>query len=566
MKKTPTNLLCSVCALLLAATAAPAGNADDARFRGTGKADPIRILNVQRDAGKNAISFDLAWDHSWRATWTEPAERNATGKPLAVENWDAAWVFVKFHKPGADGPASAGSDAGASWSHAALSTKVSDHTVPAGVKLDVGKTDDGQRGIGLFLYRQSPGEGPIDWKGISLQCVDLPVDMEVKVFALGMVYVPEGAFWVGDGTTNHVEGQFSAGGIGKPFRIESEAALKLGGEDTANLNTSDGIGMGLFYADDFHIDQKRLLPAQFPKGYRAFYCMKHEVTQQQYVDFLNTLAFKSQCECTGKGKKAGKPDAAVGTLAVLPPTDMPCRNKIRIAVPGSGANPVRPAVYETELPHVACGSMAYPYAAAFAAWAGLRPMSELEFEKACRGPLNPVANEYAWGTDGIAGPGTGKGTYKIQNAGKPDETAVWTGDGGPDATHGNALCSRNSPESGALRVGLFAMPDSDRVRSGASYWGILELSGNLVETVITVGSPAGRAFAGTHGDGGDWPWKTVGFAQRGGGVPYGSHNRGWGGDEGLWVANRVVGCKDVTGVEAQWAIGFRGVRTAPGGQ
>jgi hypothetical protein len=36
--------------------------------------------------------------------------------------------------------------------------------------------------------------------------------------------------------------------------------------------------------------------------------------------------------------------------------------------------------------------------AAFADWSGLRPMSELEYEKACRGYNTPaVPNEYAWG-------------------------------------------------------------------------------------------------------------------------------------------------------------------------
>ena len=38
---------------------------------------------------------------------------------------------------------------------------------------------------------------------------------------------------------------------------------------------------------------------------------------------------------------------------------------------------------------------------AFADWAGLRSMTELEYEKACRGPLEPVAGEYAFGTNEI---------------------------------------------------------------------------------------------------------------------------------------------------------------------
>ena len=32
-------------------------------------------------------------------------------------------------------------------------------------------------------------------------------------------------------------------------------------------------------------------------------------------------------------------------------------------------------------------------------WSGLRPMTEFEYEKACRGTLNPVAYEYPWGNN-----------------------------------------------------------------------------------------------------------------------------------------------------------------------
>jgi len=38
----------------------------------------------------------------------------------------------------------------------------------------------------------------------------------------------------------------------------------------------------------------------------------------------------------------------------------------------------------------ACNLLSWWDGAKFAAWAGLRPMSELEYEKACRGPLKPV--------------------------------------------------------------------------------------------------------------------------------------------------------------------------------
>jgi len=51
--------------LLAGASDALAGDAAEARFRGTGKADPIRIANVRRSdgpaVGQSSVTFDLAW-------------------------------------------------------------------------------------------------------------------------------------------------------------------------------------------------------------------------------------------------------------------------------------------------------------------------------------------------------------------------------------------------------------------------------------------------------------------------------------------------------------------------
>jgi len=516
-----------------------------ARFRGTGKADPIRISNVRRSdgpvAGQSSVTFDLAWDHSWRAAWEEPQERHGGRGVLRLENWDAAWVFVKFRKPGGDG-----------YSHATLSTNASDHKVPGGTKLDVGLTDDGKRGLGTFIYRDAPGHGANDWKGVSLRWlhkadgVEDPGAVDIKVLGLQMVYVPECAFWAGDGMKANVRAQFSAGDTTEPFRIASEDALALGGEGRNSLGNRDGLGVRM--ADDFTSVVTQTLPARFPKGFAGFYCMRHEITQGQYVDFLNTLSYEEQRRLT-----RGKPDAAAGTLIAGEASRW--RNAVRIAVPGmpssmqevsrrdsvirSVGKPT-PAVYATDTPYVAYGAghshqitvTGGPHQPAvngvfYAAWAGLRPMTELEYEKACRGPLKPVPGEFAWGTDQVAGtnnPNPPRDGYALRNAGKPDEYVVWEGDNGPDATRGNAAWGGTMSQAaadglyavnainGPLRVGAFVTPESGRVAAGASYWGILDLTGNLWEELIVVGNlpgpwdvqqnrKHGRRFAGTHGDG-----------------------------------------------------------------
>ncbi len=572
-----------LCGLLLAgALGAIADDNADARFKGTGRADPIRIENVRRvdgpAAGQSSITFDLAWDHSWRAAWEVDEKQHGGKGALKLESWDAAWVFVKFRRPGAD-----------SYSHAMLSTKQADHRAPAAAALDVGLTDDDRNAIGVFVYRKAAGHGPNDFKGVTLRWLhgaDTPADVDLRVFALEMVHVPSCAFWAGDGSTDHVKGQFSAGYSTHPFRIESERALTLGGETADTLNNRDTAGMFLSNSDDFNSDEPRALPAQFPKGYKAFYCMRHEITQQQYVDFLNTLSYNGQRDRTeraGKDKKG--PEAPAGTLVLLNSKSTGQRTGIKVAVPGvaevsepvvikrgtfvatgTGTTPGKPAVYETDAPHVALNCIMTLDGAMFAAWAGLRPMTELEFEKACRGPLKPVPNEYAWGTDGIAGMEPNSGHYVLQNAGKPDETVVWEGGSGPDATHGNApFMGTNDKLAGPLRVGIFATPTSDRVSSGASYWGILDLTGNLMECPVSVGNPAGRAFPGNHGDGGDSPWAGLYFGIRGGGYGSGSHYMGYGGNENFRISNRfVASMPGLYGGVRHFALGFRCVRTAPG--
>jgi formylglycine-generating enzyme required for sulfatase activity len=528
----------AVALLVSGAFGAHAADSASDRFRGSGKADPIRITNVTckpADAtGVGVVTLDIAWDYSWRTAWEVGEEQHGGKGKLSLENWDAAWVIVKFRKPGADG-----------WSHATLSPGAADSAAPAGAKVDIGLSDDGKRGLGVFVYRNAAGSGPINWKGVTLRwqhaadgiesvakvvvpaprapgarpnaskapavgdpspdapgddalgkmfdAADKAIDaaqaartsdaLEIQVFAVAMVYVPEGAFWIGDGTTNGITAQFTAGNTTEPFRIESEAAIKVGGVSPTNLGNSDGV-MGF---DDFTASSVQSLPGRFPKGYASFYSMKHELTRGDVAAFLSSLSSSQQ----------------TGMKELIELNN----NGIR-AVNSGGA-----VIYETDTPHVACVGLMWNGGAAYAAWAGLRPMSELEFEKACRGPLKPVANECAWGTAGVPGSNSGSDGYALQNAGRPDERAAWLGANGPDSTRGNAVWVGtvvNNVKMGGfatnnigrpLRVGLFETPDSSRVSAGASYWGIMELSGNLWDLTVSVGYPIGRHFVGIHGDG-----------------------------------------------------------------
>ncbi len=126
-------------------------------------------------------------------------------------------------------------------------------------------------------------------------------------------------------------------------------------------------------------------------------------------------------------------------------------------------------------------------------WSGLRPMSELEFEKAGRGsrgvssPIAAVSGEYAWGSTSITG------ATSITNSGTSNER----GQSGSNIAYNN-----NGNVQGPLRVGSFAAGVNTRVASGAGFYGVMELSGNVWERAVTVGNSTGRAYEGRyHGDG-----------------------------------------------------------------
>jgi formylglycine-generating enzyme required for sulfatase activity len=126
-------------------------------------------------------------------------------------------------------------------------------------------------------------------------------------------------------------------------------------------------------------------------------------------------------------------------------------------------------------------------------------MTELEFEKACRGNQAVVTDEFAWGNTTITAAttisGTEDGTETITNSGANccyNWISFTGGDGG----------------EGPLRCGIFAKAGTTRQEAGASYYGIMELSGNLWERCVTVADQDHNGittnaglFNGSHGDG-----------------------------------------------------------------
>jgi formylglycine-generating enzyme required for sulfatase activity len=414
---------------------------------------------VNNAANFTSIKFDLTWDNSWRVS-TGPA------------NWDAAWVFVKYRV--GTGP----------WLHAFLNnsghssgTGTSATITPGLLNTSSAFNSTTNPAMGVFVHRSGNGSGTFTQTGLQLRwnygangVADGAV-VDVKVFAVEMVYVPGGSFQVGDGTSNSIQGQFRNGSANTPLTISSENAITLGG--TANGNLANNNTGGMLVPDDFNDAVTRTLPGDFPKGFNAFYCMKYEVSQQQWIDFFNTL----------DNTQMSNRDITDGILNMTGKASDAEVNRNNISWTSGDAT-----LNGGTSGNVACNFLSWMDGAAFSDWASLRPMTELEYEKACRGPLNPVVDELAWGTTNITW-ATG-----ITNSGANNEVASNAG--------ANAAYNNNPNVQGPLRVGCFATATSTREQAGASHYGIMELSANLWERIVSVGHPTGRNFTrSVHGNG-----------------------------------------------------------------
>lgn len=434
----------------------------------------VEIASINTGSQFAEIELDIAWDNSWRD----------------ANNWDAAWIFIKFREVG-------NTDA---WLHATLNYvngTTDGHTLPTGTTINT--PSDGK---GVFIYRNASGSGNVNFTDARLRW-NFGVDglattdfVDIKVFAVEMVYVPQGAFYVGDGqnTTSQVYGNFEAGTSGAHFQITSEAAITLGGggvgslgnNNRENMYANDGVdplvvdcssdgclgGSG----DDFNDVTSQTLPAAFPKGYNAFYCMKYEMTQQQLVDLLNCSTTTQQATLSSTSNFFTSGTISGDRYGILE---------------SSGTY----STVEPFLPLIFCD---WVRAAAYADWAALRPMTELEFEKACRGFDVPVINEFAWGNANI----DLSNNLTLNNLSLTNEGIASGYDSG--GTNGNAWVGAGSQVMPYIaRGGIFAAHpnNSGRVTSGASVWGIMDLSGNAWERAISVGHVEGRKFIGTHGDG-----------------------------------------------------------------
>ena len=397
------------------------------------------------------MQFDLSWDNSWN---------NAI-------NRDAAWVFFKFK------------DNDGTWRHLNLTN--ANNSITGGYTIQV-PTDL----TGAFIYRNS-GSGTVTLTGVQVGVTNLPGSFDIKGFAIEMVRLPmDVPYYLGDG------------GSGSSYQTSTSATTPY----LVNTNT---ITMGSTAGLLNDVIGNGTLATGFPIGYNTggaslnLYMMKHEISQAAYRDFLNTLTYTQQASRT-----AVAPNFGVNQMVFQGGINTVRRNGIKIVT--NGVSTTTPAVYGCDFNNnsiynetgdgewIACNYLTYMDVAAFLDWAAMRPMTELEFEKSCRGSLTPINGENAAGTTAVvAGP-----AWTVNNSGATNETVSYTG----SVYNANITWNAVSPGSNSpLRVGIHATAYATRISAGAGYYGCLDLSGNVSDIAVTTGSVAGRSFTGISGDG-----------------------------------------------------------------
>ncbi|MDD4294447.1 MAG: SUMF1/EgtB/PvdO family nonheme iron enzyme [Candidatus Omnitrophica bacterium] len=429
------------------------------------------------------VEFDISWGNSWRGSI----------------NHDAAWVFVKYS-----------TDSGSTWNHATLKTSDTStgydknntslgYSQGTGTELDIIVPDDNTTtaggGYGAFLERSYPGAGTVDTNDINLvwdwgtDGLTGSTQARVKVFAIEMVYIPQGSFYIGDGNGGTESTYaFHENGVGNtPVQITTTSKNIT----CDNTSYNDDIDTTPVAVDG---DGGITGNANWPTGYEAFYCMKYEVTQAAYRDFLNMLPLAQQetrtaatldGDETGDYVMVGEDGGFDGRQTITTESD-----------PGSG-----PYTFGCDLDNdntvdeandgewQAMNYINWMDLCAYADWSALRPMTELEFEKACRGPMDAVYAEYPWGTlDNTE-------AENVTNEGMINQISTESGKG-----LSNYYSATYGP-GGALRNGFAATSSTNRQTSGASYYDVMEMGGNVWERAVTLGNSSGRNFDGTHGDG-----------------------------------------------------------------
>ena len=480
---------------------------------------------VYSNANKT-ITFNVSWDNSWKLS-------------AGPNNFDGVWVFVKRQ---------ACSNTN-TWATALLSTTSADHTTSVASGTNLLSIDAVEDGMGVFLERTYSGLGNIGVHTVTLklnssmttspEIIPSAVD-NFKVMGIEMVYVPQAQFYIGDGRPNNSH-NFSAGNnVSTPLLITS--ALQ-----------SAGLGASTVYTSNSMYGCPNYLPATFPLGYNGFWCMKYETSLTSYVDFLNCLSYDQQA--TRLSKWGTRYPNSVNTYF----GGGQQTNAIYTSVAGTYNTIPANFVFNAFATYYPISYLSWTDLTAYLDWTGLRPMTDFEYEKACRGTVNPIAYEYPWGNTSITqatGTGNNPGTFQMRVS---------------QAGEGLCLYAWDNETWAPYRSGSFATQITTRSQCGATYYGIMEMGGNLSEQVVGGGSGYDYSnFTTANGDGAlgaDGNANTAGWP-RGIGANQGNYCKGGdfvgnGGSSIIQVSDRQYYGGNTLNNGQYKGTGGRGVRSYP---
>jgi hypothetical protein len=223
--------------------------------------------------------------------------------------------------------------------------------------------------------------------------LDPATEYDIRIFGIEMVQVLAGSFVI---SSNELVAPLTLNHFRNTYSVTSETG-------TLALNfkaMTNSAPPACYNATAGTIN----VPANFPKGVNEFYCMKYEVTQGAYTDFLNTLA----------KVHIGAPPATVNRN-----TNNFGNNRHRISYNTSTF------WASCDRPDRACNFLSQEDLFAYLDWACLRPMTEIEYEKVCRGTALFAADEFPWGStnnqvlvaaNGLSGAENGAETVLTPNA------------------------------------------------------------------------------------------------------------------------------------------------------
>ncbi len=441
-------------------------------------ANNLTISDVEYNNTTSEVTFDMSWENSWRRDASIPF------------NYDGVWIFMKVRECSQKNLSNP-----TGFYHAWLSTNVIDHTadnsVPDGevLSIEVGTSEIAAtpRGMGVFIYRAADGGTGTISTSVTLKWdkatqagemaeIDVADDYDVKIFGIEMVNIPQASFYLGDGGSSNCFHDLS-GGTSTAYQVTSEGAFYV--SDTYNRAIDAATGSAI--------------NASFPKGYDSFWVMKYEISQAEYAEFLNTLTY-AQVE-----NRTEDEIYTISDKRYVMTNNNNVVNRQSISFEPSGDR--RTDKFGVDFNDndiidesddgggIACNYISLRDLMAYLDWAALRPMTELEYEKACRGTLTPIANENAWGN------GTELQVSSIINSGQPTEAS---------SNSGTGLCNYGGAVGNVpMRCGYAATHSTNRVRAGATYYGVMDMSGNLHEPYVSFYADATYSdeFDGSTGDG-----------------------------------------------------------------